>query len=136
MSDYKRQIQQVMENLNTFTLDRMKQLVIGVFHDIVIRTPVDTGCARASWRIGIGSPDRTYEQPGRVYSDATAIAMRQTSKLDVLTDLDTPIYITNSLPYIRRLEFGHSKQAPRGMVHLTVHAWQSGIGMGLVISMG
>jgi hypothetical protein len=29
-------------------------------------------------------------------------------------------YITNNLPYAWRLEHGHSKQAPAGMVGLTV----------------
>jgi hypothetical protein len=30
------------------------------------------------------------------------------------------IYLTNSLPYARRLEYGWSKQAPAGMVRITV----------------
>jgi hypothetical protein len=30
------------------------------------------------------------------------------------------IYLTNNLPYIRRLEEGYSQQAPAGMVALTV----------------
>lgn len=29
---------------------------------------------------------------------------------------DKTIYISNNLPYIVALEFGHSKQAPNGMV--------------------
>ena len=32
-------------------------------------------------------------------------------------------YITNSLPYARALEYGHSSQAPAGMVRLTVQRW-------------
>ncbi|NTX09022.1 hypothetical protein, partial [Myxococcus sp. CA040A] len=34
--------------------------------------------------------------------------------------LGDTVYVTNNLPYARRLEFGHSAQAPRGMVRVTV----------------
>lgn len=34
------------------------------------------------------------------------------------------IYMTNSLPYARDLEYGHSMQAPQGMVRLTVLEFQ------------
>jgi len=34
---------------------------------------------------------------------------------------DETIYITNNLPYICKLEYGSSKQAPNGMVGLTMN---------------
>ena len=34
-------------------------------------------------------------------------------------------YITNNLPYIMRLEFGYSKQAPAGMARITVDRFQT-----------
>lgn len=34
-------------------------------------------------------------------------------------------YIANNLPYAQRLEEGYSRQAPQGMVSLTVIKWQS-----------
>ncbi len=37
------------------------------------------------------------------------------------------IYLANSLPYIRRLEYGWSKQAPAGMVRGTVGEFQQAI---------
>ena len=33
-------------------------------------------------------------------------------------------YITNNVPYIMRLEYGSSKQAPAGMARITVAKWQ------------
>jgi hypothetical protein len=33
-------------------------------------------------------------------------------------------YLVNNLPYARRLEDGHSSQAPKGMVGLTVIGWR------------
>ena len=34
-------------------------------------------------------------------------------------------YITNNLPYIMRLEFGSSSQAPAGMARVTCSKWQA-----------
>ena len=36
------------------------------------------------------------------------------------TEADGYIYWTNGVDYIRALEYGHSKQAPRGMVRITL----------------
>ncbi len=38
-----------------------------------------------------------------------------------------PIYITNNLPYISKLENGSSKQAPNGMVNLTMNEVQRSV---------
>ena len=48
--------------------------------------------------------------------DATA---QEVPKLNNCKAEDT-IYISNNLPYIRALEYGHSKQAPNGMVGTTI----------------
>lgn len=37
------------------------------------------------------------------------------------------IFLTNSMPYAQRLEYGHSKQAPGGMVRLTVQNYSQAI---------
>jgi len=34
------------------------------------------------------------------------------------------IYLVNNLPYAIPLEYGHSSQAPGGMVRLTVQKWR------------
>ena len=127
MNEDRQQIDRIMIELNGLVLDQVKRIVIGLFHDIVMRTPVDTGCARASWRIGIGSPDTSHEDPAGKYPNAQATALQQTAKLDGWNDLDTPIYITNSLRYIGRLESGHSQQAPSGMVALSIMELANGI---------
>ena len=78
---------------------------------IVQGTPVDTGAAKANWLAATGSPNLQYDlddkQPGRVNVE-----------LPVL-DGSTVLYFTNSLPYIRRLEFGWSAKGS-GMVRRAV----------------
>jgi hypothetical protein len=44
------------------------------------------------------------------------MAKRETSKAKT-TD---SIYLTNNLPYIKKLEYGSSQQAPRGMARVTI----------------
>lgn len=61
---------------------------------IVLRTPVDTGNARRNW-------------------EASGIDEQVYTFLNALT----------KTPYIRRLEYGWSKQAPQGMVRISVAEW-------------
>lgn len=98
------------------------QIIFSIFDDLVMRTPVDTGRARASWRIGIGAPDMSCEPPGESFANPD----QQKSKLEgiELQELiNAPIYITNSVEYIKPLELGHSKQAPQGIVNVTAAEW-------------
>lgn len=70
---------------------------------ITAGTPVDTGRARANWFVSEGAP-RTDTTESTTPEQRPQLTGR------------APIYVTNSLPYIVPLEFGHSKQAPHGMV--------------------
>jgi hypothetical protein len=88
-------------------------------------TPVDTGRARSNWAADEGAPGQHLHEfpdakPGSVPAPATP---------DVSGISGTkPVYIINNLPYIKRLEEGHSKQAPAGMVRLAIQAEQAKIG--------
>lgn len=74
---------------------------------IVEKTPVDTGRARANWFVAEGAPRLTT-------TESTAPSSRP-----ALTGRSV-IFITNSLPYIVPLEYGHSGQAPNGMVRISI----------------
>jgi hypothetical protein len=103
------------------TLDEMVQKIAErMFENIVRRTPVDTGWARANWIPSITAPDVTSPgtpPPGKsAPPDALpkiSAAVRQGKTGDVF-------FLTNSVPYIIPLEYGHSKQAPAGMVRLSI----------------
>lgn len=96
---------------------------------IIMRTPVDTGRARANWVLGIGAPtildatDKIDSHKAPVNSRGLGRSIAKTELLQGLAGFDATegktIYITNSVPYIGRLEYGSSKQAPQGMVRLT-----------------
>lgn len=101
--------------------DLLVRRVVGDFQrSLVLRSPVDTGRFRGNWQCGLGKvnldtdspPDKAG--PGPV-SRADAV-MRQWKA-------GQTIYLTNSLPYARRLEYGWSRQQPQGMVRITVQEY-------------
>lgn len=75
------------------------------------------GRFRANWQVAIGNPPRGtvefHDKSGRI-----AIAKGTATALGVKAG--QTLWLCNNVPYARRLEFGHSKQAPAGMVRITV----------------
>ena len=92
-------------------------LVLECYRRVVLRTPVLTGRARGNWWItegeaAEGTKDRLDPTGAESLAEAAAFAKSLTGE-DV-------VFIVNNLPYIRPLEKGHSKQAPQGMVAITL----------------
>lgn len=100
----------------------VRRLAIDIHDRVVLRTPVDTGRARASWTVGIGEADlsqqpESFNNPG----GAPGIAKQGQAKLASFDwKRDKRIILSNNLAYINALEHGHSQQAPHGMVRITV----------------
>ena len=89
--------------------------------DIVVPEGYVGGRFRGNWMFSIGAPDSTTTEevdPSGTKSTARIIAGSLEFKAG-----DT-CYITNSLGYAIPLEFGHSTQAPGGMVRITVSRFQ------------
>lgn len=87
---------------------------------MVERSPVDTGRFKGNWACGIGSMN-TSTDAGEDKTGAGAIGRTQTTLEGWKPG--QAIWLTNSLPYARRLENGWSDQAPSGMVRLTVQSY-------------
>lgn len=118
----------------------VRKLALEGLKGVVKRTPVDTGRARGSWRVGINTTDLSVEQEkpfGPAASKATKDAERgqymaantqaatqkalsEGTKAVLLARWGQAVYITNNLVYVPALEIGHSKQAPAGMLAVTV----------------
>jgi len=84
-------------------------VVLRLWKEIIKRTPVKTGLARANWQIGV---ERNHDEVGLTPLSPDIKKMR---KVDIL-------FIFNNLPYIERLEAGSSTQAPVGMVGLALNS--------------
>lgn len=86
---------------------------------IIERTPVDTGFARANWFASLqGFDGRVLVQvDGQAYPNGS---LAEIALVSAGIQPNMTFYIYNNAPYILPLEHGHSKQAPQGMVKLTV----------------
>jgi hypothetical protein len=97
------------------TLDQgIRATLFEVSVAIIKGTPADTGRARGNWQASIGRGATGVVSVDSVRSgEAKAIAEVNQKASVAVGDL---YYLTNNLPYIERLEYGWSKQAPGGMV--------------------
>jgi hypothetical protein len=100
----------------------IRKIAIDLLTKIVLRTPVDTGRARASWNLSAGEPDESTAPDGVRLSASTAAALALSTRKNVQNakPFSELIWITNGLPYILALEYGHSRQAPAGMVEVSI----------------
>lgn len=95
----------------------VRKVGIDMTSRIVIRTPVDTGRARANWNTTIGSANYAVSES---FDKAGASTIAKAAARLSGFRCGPSIWISNGLPYIGELEKGSSKQAPAGMVAITV----------------
>ena len=100
--------------------DAISLIAMFCLRGIVQKSPVDTGRFRSNWQVSKNVP-RTTKLNSTKENQAATIARGQ--RIIETFDLknDRMIIIQNNLPYANRLENGWSKQAPNGMVGLTVN---------------
>ena len=94
-----------------------KKVVLEALARIVQKTPVDTGRARGNWQVGIGQPITT-ETDAKEKSGAGTLN-RGVTALASLPPFAV-VFISNNVQYIEYLENGTSKQAPKGMIMVTI----------------
>lgn len=91
---------------------------------MIERSPVDTGRFKGNFFVSVGT--QTKETSTRIDKTPIGDADRSGALAEAAARLDAwkpgqTIFIVNNLPYAKRLEYeGWSKQAPGGMVRLTV----------------
>lgn len=146
----------------------IRRIAIEIYTRITLKTPVDTGRARASWNLSRGRPDLSVpaeraqledkviwkgsatsgaQVPVRIITiqqqrnamnkrftgqQAAKIAALKGAKLVGKYDLATvhliePVWITSNLFYIIYLEHGSSRQAPNGMVAISLAEVESNV---------
>lgn len=121
------QVRAVIGALNDFTSRVITALSVNITAELIERTPVDTGWARANWIPRIGDGDVQEQEteavealvPGRRAEQSSAVAALAAGGYDVSQG---PIFIGNGVPYIVRLNEGSSRQAPAGFVQQSIPA--------------
>lgn len=115
----------------------VRKVGIETLKSVVLKSPVgnpDTwkspapagyvgGRLRANWNVSFNAPDTSTTER----TDKTgAVAITSGTSALLRADAERDIYIMNSLPYVRRIEYqGWSAQAPAGMVRVTVSEMQT-----------
>jgi len=111
----------------------MRKIALDLFLAVIIKTPVDSGMARGNWQFSTGAP--ATAPITRADQAGTTVVADVTNKIPGW-DTKKSIFLSNSLPYIRTLEYGFfptsprkgegktiggfSRQAPAGMVRISV----------------
>jgi len=88
---------------------------LSLFGRIITRTPVDTGRLRGNWQVTLNTSPKGILDSTKVQDTGVMKAAK----------LGDSIYIINNLPYAEVIENGSSKQAPQGMVKVTVAEFKS-----------
>ena len=126
------ELDRVLEQLKTDTQTFKRVFALNLLSRIVYRTPVDTGRARANWQVSNVSPNTNERkrfkknQPNAVATDTVARGQKNIDK----NKEGQSIWLANNLTYIQRLESGTwSKQAPQGMVAISIEEEETAIGL-------
>lgn len=94
----------------------ISEAATATYGEIVDRTPVRSGDLHRAWEIDYG---QGYTKLAATYgSKLQAINYSQNYKLG------DDIWVRNQLPYAERIEYGYSKQAPTGMVRISIKQYQ------------
>lgn len=120
-------VNETTKGLEKGKTDFIVKIGANLISEIIDNTPVDTGRARAGWAAFADTHHVPYSISGpNVSSEAISEGKALSSFSIKETARKATLRITNSVAYIKPLEFGHSKQAPAGMVRLAMRAIQSG----------
>jgi len=115
MSDLEAQARKIAQSMARLVDEAVKITTLEIQYELKRSTPVDTGHARSNWVPSVGAPARG-EEPG---SGGAAQAAGEASIAGYKATAGSA-YISNNVPYIQRLDQGHSLQAPTGFVRQSV----------------
>jgi hypothetical protein len=102
--------QKVSQKLDRVLSEGIRATLFEVGTAIIKETPVDTGRARGNWQASVNSA--AGSELSRTSEGAAIVQLSQAASAAI----GNTFFFTNNVPYIRRLEYGYSDQAPQGMV--------------------
>ena len=97
-----------------------------ILNDLLSVTPVDSGKAISNWQVTLDTPPQEAlpaYYPGKQGSTQVICQTAALEAAQAVLKAKRPgqtLYISNVLPYIRRLNDGYSGQAPAGFVERSI----------------
>ena len=104
----------------------VKKISMELLKKLINKSPVDTGRFRGAWVVGRNTADRS--EPDTADPSGTSTEMKGINDINSIREGDI-VYLSNNLDYALMLEYGWSKQAPAGMVAISlneIEAWLQG----------
>lgn len=104
----------------------VRATALAVDQQVVQSTPVDTGRARSNWIASLNQPVTVNREPysagenGSTGAANVAAAIQQAASVISTAKSGNSIWISNSVPYIGRLNEGSSAQAPANFVETSL----------------
>ncbi|WP_244998609.1 HK97 gp10 family phage protein [Pseudomonas viridiflava] len=109
------------ENTKAVIDEVFRSVVIEIGTSVVILSPVDTGRFKGNWQLTIDQPSlQSLDRYDKAGHETIAELVAQANQLEA----GQVAYIVNNLVYGIPLEYGHSDQAPAGMVQITLARFQ------------
>jgi hypothetical protein len=124
--DLAERMEKIAKALPKAASDLAVETALAIVGDLSFKTPVDTSKALSNWIVTLGaaSGDKiSPHYPGKGGSTQKASAETNLALAKAVLKHKKPgqpIFITNNLPYIRRLNNGYSGQQPAGFVERSV----------------
>lgn len=115
------QLAEFAEKANAAINASVREVAIEIGNSLIRMSPVDTGRFRANWHASLD-----FIEP-YTFDDLDPSGRETIESLVAAFNDFRPgqqIYIVNNLPYAIPLEYGHSAQAPGGMVRITLARFQ------------
>jgi hypothetical protein len=121
-ADFKLQLNQAWKAKQEEILEVFAHVANDALVGLVMKAPVDTGRFRSNMSVSISTPDITT-LPKTTIKGASQVISEGQNKI-YSNKQEVKVYIQNNLPYAMRLENGWSKQAPAGMIAITLNELQ------------
>lgn len=124
--DLAKSLERRVEKLDKVASDVAVQAALDIVGDLVFQTPVDSSQALSNWQVALNNPSDDKIPPyfpGEKGSTQRASASAALTSAKAVLAGKKPgdkIYISNTFPYINRLNEGYSGQAPSGFVERAV----------------
>lgn len=118
----------VIDRLEDVTGQIIAKLAVNTTAELIERTPVDTGWARANWVPGVGAPPPSASTPTDRDSRQSAASGRAGAQQAGIASVlgykvgRGSVFISNGVPYVVVLNEGSSTQAPAGFVQAAILA--------------
>lgn len=113
------QIRAVVKGLEELTERTIIKIVLDIVANLQEATPVLTGWARANWVPSLTRPfDQVAGSAAEAKQGTLDLQPQQTGMAEVLGYRlrAGSVFVSNNVPYITRLNEGHSQKAPAGFV--------------------